>query len=104
MSERYDDETAGHPLGSGWPSGSPLREDGESHSDAWKRILRSDPCAYCAAPGPAGTVDHVEPTSLGGSYRVGNLTGACGSCNESKGAKPELLLWMRARSRQRVAV
>jgi len=102
MSDLYDD-TAGHPLGVGMPSGSPLREDGESHLDAWKRILRADLCAYCAAPGPSGTVDHMDPTSRGGSYRINNLTGACDSCNGSKGCKPELLLWMCARSRQRVA-
>lgn len=98
-----DDATPGHPLGPGMPGGSTLREDGDSHRDAWARVLRGDACSYCAAPGAGGTVDHVDPTSRGGSYRVGNLTGACASCNESKGARTDLLLWMRARSRQRVA-
>ena len=41
------------------PSGRPLREDGQSHYEAWQALLRRDPCAYCGA-GAAGTVDHVD--------------------------------------------
>lgn len=84
------------------PTGSTLREDGESHLRAWQRVLRADSCSYCATQGPSGTVDHVAPTARGGSYRITNLTGACGSCNESKADRTELLLWMHARSRQRI--
>ncbi len=78
-------DDAGTPLGPGMPSGAPLRLDtpdgactpdgafstpictggtptgGDRHYDAWLRLLRADPCAYCGGPG--GTVDHVEPRS-----------------------------------------
>lgn len=87
-------EDAGHPLGTGMPSGAPLRVDGEGHYGAWLRLLRHDPCAYCG--GPSGTVDHVEPKrrpvrGLGGAHTWLNVVGACTSCNGRKADKP--LLW-----------
>jgi hypothetical protein len=89
----------GHPLGVGVPLGATLRMDGESHSNAWRRILRSDPCAYCGAP-ISGTVDHVEPrhTRRNGVERWINLVGACSRCNGSKAAKPLLLFLLAKRS------
>lgn len=92
-------DDAGSPLGHGYPSGSPLRQDGEAHREAWMRILRADPCSYCSRPG--GTVDHVEPQSrpargLGGGHTWANYAGACESCNSKKGSKP-LLRWMLSR-------
>lgn len=80
------------------PLGHTLREDGQTHRDAWEAILRRDTCSYCSQVGPCGTVDHVDPTSRGGSYRVSNLTGACESCNGSKADRVDLLVWMVARS------
>lgn len=76
----------GTPLGVGYPSGAPLRADGESHSAAWRRILREDACAYCGKPG--GTVDHIVPRSVGGEHVHAwtNLVGACSRCNSSKGS------------------
>lgn len=81
-------DDAGSPLGVGMPSGRTLRADGESHYAAWQRLLRLDPCAFCAGPG--GTVDHVEPRSraargVGGSpHGWQNLVGACETCNGAK--------------------
>jgi 5-methylcytosine-specific restriction endonuclease McrA len=43
------------------------------------------PCAYCGFP--SKHVDHVIPVSRGGTHGIGNLTGACASCNLSKGSK-----------------
>ncbi len=92
-------DDAGTPLGPGMPSGRPLRLDGERHYDAWLRLLRSDPCAYCGRAG--GTVDHVEPRSrrprgLGSAHGWGNVVGACGRCNGAKRDRP-LLVFLRAR-------
>jgi len=47
--------------------------------------LYASHCAYCAAP--SEHIDHVIPLSRGGTHSIGNLTGACASCNLSKGAK-----------------
>lgn len=51
-------------------------------------ILRRDnhTCRYCgaAAPDVALTVDHVIPTTLGGSDDPGNLVAACHDCNAGK--------------------
>ncbi|MEA2219391.1 MAG: endonuclease [Solirubrobacteraceae bacterium] len=82
-------DDAGTPLGSGVPSGSPLRTDGQSHYDAWLALVRRDPCSYCPDPGPGGTVDHVEPRSraargLGTAHGWQNTVGACARCNGAK--------------------
>ena len=47
--------------------------------------LRSQPCAYCGKP--SQHIDHVIPISRGGTHGIGNLTGACASCNLSKSFK-----------------
>lgn len=91
--EDFDRADPGNPLGVGMPSGSTLREDGESHREAWKRLLRFDPCAYCG--GPSGTVDHIEPQSraargIGGRHSWLNYIAACEGCNTSKSAQPLL--------------
>lgn len=98
--EEFQENHAGSPLGVGMPSGSPLRKDGESHSDAWRRLLREDPCAYCDKR-VSSTVDHIEPRSLGREYRErwANLTGACAVCNQQKAAH-NMLLWMLGRAKQ----
>jgi transposase-like protein len=57
----------------------------------WLKVLAADPCAYCAAVVPAGTVDHIVPTALDGDDTPENLTGACLKCNSSKCATPLLL-------------
>ena len=45
-------------------------------------------CAYCGATDTPLQVDHVRPRARGGSDRVSNLTLACRSCNQAKGAQP----------------
>lgn len=98
--EGWNEPVPGSPLGVGMPSGTTLREDGETHLEAWQRILRADPCAVCERP-VSGTVDHVEPKSRGGRYRMRwtNLVGMCETCNGSKSDRP-LLLWLASRRGQ----
>lgn len=96
----------GNPLGVGMPSGEPLRVDGESHREAWKRILRGDPCAYCGrrmfpcAFNPDGrTVDHIIPHTKARpneGHAWLNYTGSCVSCNTSK-KDTHLLMWLARR-------
>lgn len=88
----------GYPLGNGMPGGETMRMDGESHSNAWRRILRGDVCAYCDAP-DSGTVDHVEPRSRGsvGREHWPNLVGACEPCNRAKAADPLLMFLLKRR-------
>ncbi|MFM9376542.1 HNH endonuclease [Gordonia sp. VNK21] len=47
-------------------------------------ILRRDQwiCAYC--DGPADTVDHIVPRSVGGPSTYGNQVAACRECNSFK--------------------
>ena len=107
----YEESHAGHPLGPGMPPGSPLRLDGETHHEAWMRIIRMDPCAFCNRDVlpytsglciPGGTVDHIEPKSLpvkglGGAHAWLNLTGACERCNTKKSDRDLLeFLFIRA--------
>lgn len=104
--ELFQEEWTGAVLGGGgMPTGEPTREDGESHLEAWKRLLRGDPCAFCGARmlpcawTPTGaTVDHIVPRARGERYRERwtNFTGACLSCNGSK-RDSHLLRWMLAR-------
>ena len=56
------------------------------HFDCFKEMLRQRPCFYCGET-PAGTIDHVIPTSRGGKDEPFNLVAACTSCNSSKGAR-----------------
>lgn len=57
------------------------------------RLLNAG-CMYCG--NPAQHVDHVIPVSRGGTHSIGNLTGACASCNLSKGSK-FVMEWKRGR-------
>jgi 5-methylcytosine-specific restriction endonuclease McrA len=60
------------------------------------RLLR-EPCAYCGAV--AQHIDHVVPIARGGAHSIGNLVGACSSCNLRKGSK-FLSVWRLGNSRQ----
>lgn len=56
------------------------------------QILRRDgnTCRYCGASAPEVklTVDHVTPTTLGGTDEPSNLVTACEPCNGGKSATP----------------
>ena len=57
---------------------------GREVSEWWKSL--TDPkCSYCGDP--AVEIDHVIPTSKGGTHELSNLVPACLRCNRSKGAK-----------------
>ncbi|MGW6021523.1 RNA-guided endonuclease IscB [Streptomyces sp. NPDC055099] len=47
---------------------------------AWGRS-----CAYCGATGVPLNLDHIHPSSRGGSSRTSNLVPACVPCNQAKG-------------------
>jgi hypothetical protein len=57
----------------------------------WAKVLAADPCAYCGAVAPAGTVDHIVASARDGDDTTENLTGACLACNSGKCATPLLL-------------
>jgi hypothetical protein len=44
-------------------------------------------CAYCHTSGVPLQVEHLVPTSRGGSDRASNLVIACGACNQRKGSR-----------------
>lgn len=52
-------------------------------------------CSYCGAV--AEHIDHIIPISRGGRHSIGNLTGACKSCNLSKGSK-FIMEWKKGKS------
>jgi len=58
--------------------------------EAWERDGYT--CAYCGSTEDL-TIDHIVPLSRGGAHSFDNLTVACGTCNNSKGAK-KLIEWM----------
>lgn len=43
-------------------------------------------CAYCGASG-SDQIDHVRPSSAGGSDEIWNLVLCCAACNRAKGTK-----------------
>jgi 5-methylcytosine-specific restriction endonuclease McrA len=59
----------------------------------WAMILSADPCSYCG--GAAETLDHIQPVAAAGDNAWPNLTGACRSCNSSKGADSMLMFLLR---------
>lgn len=56
--------------------------------------LLSQTCCYCQT-NPSDSIEHIIPLSRGGSHGIGNLAGACKSCNSSKKDKTimEFRLW-----------
>src|SRR5260221_6493128 len=44
-------------------------------------------CAYCGATGIPLEVEHIRPSSRGGSHRESNLTLSCVACNTAKGTQ-----------------
>ena len=60
------------------------------------RRLLAQPCYLCEIA-PSTEMDHIIPNSRGGRWSVGNLLGACRSCNSSKNDK--LLFEFKVRRR-----
>jgi len=50
--------------------------------EKWKRR-----CAYCGVERVPLQIEHIVPRSRGGTDRVSNLTLACRTCNQAKGAR-----------------
>ena len=50
--------------------------------EKWKRK-----CAYCGKTGVPLEIEHIVPSSMGGSGRISNLAIACNDCNKKKGNK-----------------
>ncbi len=96
--EQFLRDDPGHPLGRGMPTGRPLGTEG-SHGQRWMRLLRLEPCAYCARPGAGGTVDHVDPQCRRNrtTHTWANYVGACERCNWAKGNRPLLVFLLRRR-------
>lgn len=55
----------------------------EALLEKWSRC-----CAYCGVVDVPLQVEHIRPKARGGSDRFSNLTLACESCNQAKGARP----------------
>jgi 5-methylcytosine-specific restriction endonuclease McrA len=55
-------------------------------AEAYKRVLRQDPCAYCGLPAPSHghEVDHIRSRFKGGENHWENYTAACRFCNVAK--------------------
>lgn len=75
----------------------------ESHPGYGNRRRNSKPyyspdalCPYCNKPIIKPQVDHVIPTTIGGSDEDDNLGYCCKSCNNSKGNK-QLIIWLAYR-------
>lgn len=69
--------------------------DNDLTAEQWEALKREwGGCAYCTATDTVLQKDCVQPISRGGSYTVGNVVPACGSCNASK-SNSEVTSWMR---------
>jgi len=51
----------------------------------YRRIMSA--LCYLCGIAPSATEEHIIPLSRGGRHSIGNLLGACGSCNSRKGTK-----------------
>lgn len=61
----------------------------DDESLAYVQILLGDPCSYCGES--ADSIDHIVPTTKGGTSEWDNLTAACMSCNATKHNRTLLL-------------
>ncbi|WP_272902833.1 RNA-guided endonuclease IscB [Streptomyces sp. BA2] len=55
---------------------------------AFLLAIRGRVCAYCGVTGVPLNIDHIHPSSRGGSSKISNLVLACVPCNQAKGSKP----------------
>lgn len=73
---------------------------------SWGSALRHDPCCWCGERclrqcgelEPGGTVDHLDPLDLGGSWNWMNTSGSCYLCNEKRMHTPLLHYMLRLRA------
>jgi hypothetical protein len=74
-------------------AGSNLSASGARKALIEATRLHGGYCFYCKQAIARGdknafSVDHVEPTALGGASHLGNLVIACKPCNQKKGHQP----------------
>lgn len=69
-----------------------MTEGDFEESVAYRDIIASDPCVYCAAASTA--VDHVTPIVEGGSDRWENLAPVCKPCNSRKRSRSVLAVML----------
>lgn len=88
-----------HPLefsNAQWAQAFGVRRPG-STGDAYMKVLRRDPCAYCGEPYRHGQswreIDHIHARAHGGRNHWSNYTAACGMCNLGKFDGP-FLEWL----------
>lgn len=62
-----------------------LTQEERELSDAYRHVIRFDPCVYCGNWNGAET-DHIFPLAKGGTDHWWNLTRACAPCNRRKHA------------------
>ena len=67
----------------------------------WQRIIarQRGECFYCHEVAPL-TKEHLIPLTRGGAHSVGNIVGACSTCNCRKRTKTrmEFLVWLRRKA------
>lgn len=78
-----------HALAAGRPLSSVEYQQGTLHGvELREYLLQRDgyACVYCrgASHDPVLELDHVQPSSRGGSNRTGNLVTSCTTCNQAK--------------------
>jgi 5-methylcytosine-specific restriction endonuclease McrA len=79
----------------------PVSNHHQGSSNRWRKrrrlILKMHDylCVYCG--GEANTVDHVIPTSKGGTDEPFNLVACCARCNYSFGNKVKHIKWITTR-------
>lgn len=67
----------------------------------WRRqVRRQDGCCFYCGESVELTKDHLIPLIRGGAHSVGNIVGACITCNCKKNAKTrtEFLMWLRRKA------
>jgi 5-methylcytosine-specific restriction endonuclease McrA len=80
-----------HAISAGAPLEGAEYQHGTLHGTEVREYLLAKwgrACAYCGATGAPLNLDHIQPSSKGGSDRVANLCLACIPCNQAKSSQP----------------